>query len=126
MFHDRSGGTRMGLARMLSLTDGVTRVVHCGDLGTFGPEDVAWLRGCDVLLVPAGGTYTLDGAQAADLARQVQARWTVPMHAADPRVDLPLRPLLDFLQAWTGPVLERAVLSLADPPPPGVVLLAPP
>ncbi len=125
-FHDTVGGTRMGLVRMLSFTDGRTRVVHCGDLSDFNDDDVAWLRGCDVLLVPAGGSFTLDGAQAATLAARVQPRWVVPMHTADPRIDLPLRPVSDFLKAWTGPVHSCAILDLQAPPPSGALVMAAP
>ncbi len=113
-FHDSVGGARMGLVRMVSLAAEGVRVVHCGDLGAWDDADVRWLRGADVLLVPAGGTYTLDGPQAATLARLVEARMTVPMHCADPRVAVPLRPVEEFCAAWGGPVWSGAALSLAD------------
>ncbi|MBM4343769.1 MAG: MBL fold metallo-hydrolase [Deltaproteobacteria bacterium] len=101
-FHDAEGGARMGLVRMVSLVGEGLRVVHCGDLGAWDEDDVAWLRGTDVFLVPAGGTYTLDGAQAAQLAEVVGARLTVPMHCADARVDLRLDALDGFTRAWRG------------------------
>ena len=125
-FHDSHSGTRMGLVRMLSLTADGLRIVHCGDLGAFDADDVAWLRGADVLLVPVGGTWTLDGAGAADLVRQVQPRWVVPMHAADPRVDLALRPSEDFLAACDLPLTRAAVFDQQTPPAAGILLLASP
>ncbi|MFZ4577192.1 MAG: MBL fold metallo-hydrolase [Myxococcota bacterium] len=104
-FHDVHGGARMGMIRMVSVRGNGIRVVHCGDLGGYDDDDVAWLRGADVLLVPAGGTYTLDGAQAAELVRRVQPSWAVPIHCLDSRIDLPLAPVDDFLTAWTGAVV---------------------
>jgi len=122
--HDTAGGTRAGLTRMVSITGAGLRLVHAGDVAQWTPDDVAWLRGADVLLVPAGGTYTLDGAQAAALARAVGARWTVPMHCRDPRVDLPLAEVDDFAVAWGEPM--RACLEWTPSVPTGAVLLRAP
>jgi len=121
--HDAAGGRDMGWVRMVSLTTAAARVVHAGDLGTFGPDDVAWLRGVDVLLVPVGGTYTLDGAAAAALTRAVAPKWVVPMHGADPHIDLPLAPVGEFLTALGWPTVHAAALRLDAPPPPGHVVI---
>jgi L-ascorbate metabolism protein UlaG (beta-lactamase superfamily) len=119
--HDTAGGTRAGLTRMVSIRGDGLRVVHAGDIAQWTPDDVAWLRGADVLLIPAGGTYTMDGAQAAALAREVGARWTVPMHCRDARIDLPLADVADFAAAWGEPLHRAAVLETTTPP--GAVLL---
>jgi len=128
-FHDSDGGARMGMVRMTAISGGGHRVVHCGDLGAWDGADLAWLCGASVLLVPAGGTYTLDGAQAAQLASEVGAHVTVPMHCADPRVDLPLAAVDGFLAAWPGPVVRAAEIGDDGWPalPSGAaVVLAPP
>lgn len=114
-FHDDCGGARMGMVRMVSLQGEGLRIVHCGDLGAFDADDVAWLRGADVLIVPAGGTYTLDGAQAVQLALAVRPRVVVPVHCADPRIDLPLRPVGEFLAGWPAEVVHAAELTAALP-----------
>ena len=111
-FHDSVGGTRMGLVRMLSIAAAGRRVVHCGDIGAFDDDDVAWLAGADALLVPVGGTFTLDGAGAADLVRRVAPRCVVPMHARDPDVDLALDSIEPFVQALAAPVRRRDALDL--------------
>lgn len=125
VFHDTHAGTRMGLVTMLSFEAEGVRVVHCGDIGSYDADDVAWLRGTDVLLVPVGGTYTLDGPQAAELVRQVQPRMAMPMHAADPRIALPLAPLQNFLQCFEAPPWRGAELvwTAGAPPPAAIVLL---
>ncbi len=112
VFHDTEHGVRAGFSTMLSFEAEGVRVVHCGDVAAYDETDVAWLRGTDVLLVPVGGTYTLDGAGAAALVRSVQPRMAVPMHAADPQIDLPLAPLGEFLahfphdEVWQGALLD--------------------
>ncbi len=102
-FHDAHGGKRMGLVRMVSLQSGALRVVHCGDIAAWNDRDVGWLKHTDVLLVPVGGTYTLNGDRAAELVRAVQPRVCVPMHAADRLVDLPLDPIADFMDKMNWP-----------------------
>ena len=112
--HDHHGGMQQGLVSMLSYHVEGVRVVHCGDLNAWTDDDVAWLRGTDVLLVPCGGTYSLGGAQAAQLVTAVAPRVSVPMHAADPRVRLDLEPIAHFLTALGPPHRESAVLDTAD------------
>ncbi len=56
------------------------RIYHAGDTD-FIPEmnnlkDLA----IDVALLPVGGTYTMDAAQAADAANVIQPKLAVPMH----------------------------------------------
>jgi L-ascorbate metabolism protein UlaG (beta-lactamase superfamily) len=128
VFHDTENGLRSGLSTMLSFEAEGVRVVHCGDVCSYDDADVAWLRGTDVLLVPVGGKYTLDGAQAAELVRAVAPKMAMPMHAADPRIDLPLAPLDTFLlyfqdQPWQG--AELVWTADATVPAPIVVLAGP-
>lgn len=101
--HDAEGGLRMGLSRMVRLQAPGFCLVHSGDLGTFDADDVAFAAGADVLLLAAGGTYTLGPDTAATFARAVGARVTVPMHCADAAIDLPLAPVEDFFAALGAP-----------------------
>lgn len=41
------------------------------------------LKGLDVLLIPVGGFFTIDGAVAADIVKKIRPRITVPMHYRD-------------------------------------------
>lgn len=121
--HDTDQGVQMGWVRMASISDGHHRIVHAGDIGSYTDADLAWLSGVDVLLVPVGGTYTLDGAGAAELTRLIRPRWVVPMHGADPAIDLPLAPVQDFLNALAWPVHTASHLDLRSPPAPGSAVL---
>ena len=59
--------------------EGMT-VVHLGDLGcalTAAQEEK--ISGCDALMLPVGGTYTIDAAAAAELVRRLHP--TGPAHA---------------------------------------------
>ena len=110
--HDRCCGGQMGWTRMVAMEAEGRRLIHAGDIGAWTAEDAAWLAGCDALLVPVGGTYTLDGPGAAALCDATAPVRVVPMHAADPRIDLPLAPVSDFLDALAWPRRELAELVL--------------
>ena len=79
--HDDQGGALRGPNTVHILRAEGQTVVHLGDLGhLLTPAQAGALRGCDVLLIPVGGTYTGDAAAARQVADQVQPRITVPMH----------------------------------------------
>lgn len=80
-FHDDAGGTKRGANTIHVLTAGNITVVHLGDLGhLLSEEQVAAIGRCDVLLIPVGGTYTLDVHAAKKVAEQLSPRLICPMH----------------------------------------------
>ena len=80
-FHDEKHGALRGSNTVHILRCGGMTVVHLGDLGhRLSQEQAAKLRGCDVLLLPVGGVYTIDAAGAKAVAEQLQPRIVVPMH----------------------------------------------
>ena len=81
-FHDGDGGSRRGrVALFLIEADGV-RILHCGDLGqpTLTDAQLQAIGTVDVLLLPVGGVYTIDGPQAALITGQVRPRIVIPIH----------------------------------------------
>ena len=80
-FHDEVQGEKRGQNTVhIMKAEGLT-VVHLGDLGHLLSEEQARrLYGCDVLMIPVGGTYTIDGALAKNVVEQVQPKTVVPMH----------------------------------------------
>ena len=56
------------------------RIYHTGD--TDGIPEMEGLAP-DILLIPVGGTYTMDAHQAAEAARRIGAGIAVPMHWGD-------------------------------------------
>lgn len=80
-FHDEKGGALRGPNTVHILEAEGLRVVHLGDLGhMLSPEQIAALGRVDLLLIPVGGHYTIDGSTAAKLASAIGAGITVPMH----------------------------------------------
>jgi L-ascorbate metabolism protein UlaG (beta-lactamase superfamily) len=80
-FHDENQGARRGRNTVFVLETEGLRVCHCGDLGhILTPEQGAAIGRVDVLLVPIGGTFTVDAAGARKIAAQLAARVIIPMH----------------------------------------------
>lgn len=97
-FHDASQGKERGPNTVFTFTvDGVT-IAHLGDLGHRLTDDqLAQLGKVNVLLIPVGGFFTIDAAQATGIIDQLKPLIIIPMHAKNPKVDFPIAPVNDFL-----------------------------
>ena len=79
--HDHHGGEKRGMNKIHIFSFGKLRVVHMGDTGSVpGAEILDRLRGCDLMLIPIGGFFTIDAAEALEIVRQASPRAVVPMH----------------------------------------------
>ena len=74
-FHPRSAGW---VGYVLKIAG--QRVYIAGD--TDATEEAAAVK-CDVALVPAGGTYTMNAKQAAELVNRIRPRVAIPVHYGD-------------------------------------------
>ena len=84
-----------------------TRVAHLGDIGCIPDHNVLGaLQKVDVLLLPVGGNYTIDGEQAAELVKLIQPRTTIPMHYKTPGLTVAVSGAEDFLSRM-GEGVER-------------------
>lgn len=99
-FHDRQGGKERGQnTAFLFDFDGLT-VCHLGDLGhVLTQEQVEWLNGVNVLLVPVGGGSTIGGPQAAEVVSLLEPNIVIPMHYQTPGLSRDLAPVSRFLKA---------------------------
>jgi L-ascorbate metabolism protein UlaG (beta-lactamase superfamily) len=95
--HDSAGGKKRGANTLIVVDDGYIRLCHLGDLGHVldDPSRKALGR-IDVLMIPIGGTYTIDASTAVKVAASLSPRVVVPMHYKTPVVDLPLTSVDDF------------------------------
>jgi len=80
-FHDDVGGERRGKVNIFHFTVNGVRFCHLSDLGhMLTPAQVQELGEVDVLFVPVGGVFTIDGAQAQRLVRAIGPKVAIPMH----------------------------------------------
>ena len=75
-FHPKANGW---LGAVITL--GGTRVYYAGDTDRIPEMDA--LSGVDLALLPVGGTYTMNAAQAAEACQAIGARTAVPYHWGD-------------------------------------------
>jgi len=81
-FHDDRGGAERGPNILYAFELEGTTIAHLGDLGT--PLDAsqrAALGAPEILLIPVGGTYTIDAGQAAAIVDGLPSvKLVLPMH----------------------------------------------
>lgn len=97
-YHDTTRGAERGrnIVRVIE-ADGMT-VCHLGDLGhILSPEDATALGTIDVLMVPVGGTFTVDAKGATSVVNRLRPHIAIPMHYRTPKVALDIAPVDDFL-----------------------------
>ena len=99
-FHDEVQGAKRGPNTIFSIDADGQRFVHCGDLGHV-PDDatIEALKGADVLMIPVGGIFTVDGKTAWAITKRITPKVVVPMHYAVPNLTFRLEPLDNFLNA---------------------------
>jgi len=81
-YHDETNGLRRGKNSVFVFEfDGLT-VAHLGDLGhVLDEEQVKAIGRVDVLMIPTGGIYTINGGQAREVVEQLKPRlYILPMH----------------------------------------------
>ncbi len=91
-WHDADNGKQRGLNSIFVFETGGVRIAHLGDLGhALSDEQVKAIGTVDVVLIPVGGHFTIDAAQALDVVDQLNPRQVViPMHFKTPRMTMKL------------------------------------
>jgi L-ascorbate metabolism protein UlaG (beta-lactamase superfamily) len=86
--HDAVAGTERGHNTIFVFELDGLRVAHFGDLGQaeLRTEQRAALEGVDLVIVPVGGSATIGGTEAAEIALSLEPSWVVPMHYRTPRI----------------------------------------
>ncbi|HKV87424.1 MAG TPA: MBL fold metallo-hydrolase [Candidatus Dormibacteraeota bacterium] len=106
-FHDSEKGARHGRNTVFLIEIDDVRICHLGDLGhKLGDAEAEAVSSPDVLLVPVGGKSALTAAQAAEVVRQLEPRYVVPMHYAIPGLKLELDSVDRFLKEMGVPASE--------------------
>ncbi len=92
--HDEFEGRIRGFVVVYRIQAGDISVLHLSDLGRpLTGEEAEQLKPVDIVLVPAGGVYTLHPRLALETALSLEPRLIIPMHYWLPGMQLPLEPL---------------------------------
>jgi L-ascorbate metabolism protein UlaG (beta-lactamase superfamily) len=102
-YHDESGGAERGPNVVFAFAVDGINICFMGDLGhQLSAEQIEAIGSVDVLLIPVGGTYTVDAEGAAKVATSLKARLVIPMHFKTDKCDLPITEVEPFLSKMTN------------------------
>ena len=80
-FHDDKKGAERGLNTIYLFEAEGLRLVHFGDLGhTLSEKFYENLGDVDIAMIPVGGVYTINSAQAVEIIKALEPAVTIPMH----------------------------------------------
>lgn len=80
-FHDNENGKERGRNTIFVLESEEIRICHLGDLGTdLTEKQLEEINGVNILMIPIGGKYTIDGEKAADIIKKIEPNLVIPMH----------------------------------------------
>ncbi|MDP3778549.1 MAG: MBL fold metallo-hydrolase [bacterium] len=100
-FHDNENGAERGLNTIFLVEIEGIRILHMGDYGDDANRDAQFIEEVgevDILLVPVGGTFTIDGQRAARLTKDIEPRFVIPMHYKIPGLKIALADNTQFLK----------------------------
>ena len=127
-YHDDVQGAKRGSNAIRIFDIDGLKVVHMGDQGCMPPEEVIdAIADADVMMIPVGGFYTIDAAQAREIILKAAPRCVVPMHVKTQHCGYPIAPVWPFMELM-GKRDAQPVTQLVVKPgdaPRGAVLMQP-
>ena len=97
-YHDNEKGALRGENIIFTIQADGLKIVHFGDLGE-KDIDLTPFRDIDIAIVPVGGTFTIDAAQASQLIREIHPKITIPMHYKTSKLGFDIDRVEKFLKA---------------------------
>lgn len=108
-FHDAQEGRKRGPNTAFRIVAEGMTIAHLGDFGehSLREETLGALGDVDILLIPVGGTYTVNAETAAKVIAQIEPRLVIPMHYHLPGLKVKLAGVEEFLKAAGAKGAER-------------------
>lgn len=100
-FHDDSQGEKRGSITIYTIGTEQLKLCHLGDIGQkeLTSEQLEEIGDVDILMLPIGGTYTIDAKDAIKIMAQIEPKITIPMHYKLAKLKIKLDGLDKFLKA---------------------------
>jgi len=85
-YHDDVGGMKSGRNTIFIIEVDGWKIVHLGDLGhLLSAGQIKQIGPVDVMMIPVGGVYTINGSEAQKVAQQLKPKeYIIPMHYGTP------------------------------------------
>lgn len=99
-FHDDSQGKERGKNTIYTIEAEDMKICHLGDFGQkqLTDEQLEKIGNVDILMIPVGGTYTIDSSDAAKVIGQIEPKVVIPMHYELPNLKFKLDNVSKFLK----------------------------
>jgi len=99
-YHDNSQGIERGLNTIYVVRMEDMRLCHMGDFGQakLTDEQLEANGDVDMLFIPVGGKYTINGSEAADIVREIAPKIVIPMHYNIPGLNMDIEGPQKFLK----------------------------
>lgn len=106
--HDEEGGRLRGSNLIFKFRIDGVEVCHMGDIGEeCSPELVDAIGPVNILLIPVGGNYTVDGKKAKEYVDRLMPDIVIPMHYKTKGVDIDIDKVDAFLKEFDDEVIEE-------------------
>jgi len=113
--HDKNEGRDRGDNIIFLIEVVGKRIAHLGDLGHIPDDEVLeQLADLDILMMPVGGTYTINAEEAYELCQKIKPGLIVPMHYKTDILDFPITPLDDFTRFFAEDLIYRVDSAEVD------------
>lgn len=99
-YHDKSEGKERGLNTIYIIKTEEMTICHLGDLGQekLTDEQVQVISDVDILMIPVGGTYTINYKEAVGVISQIEPKIVVPMHYKIPDLKIDIEGVDKFVK----------------------------
>lgn len=107
-YHDAKEGKERGNNTAYVIEMENIRICHLGDLGQdkLTNEQLELLDGIDILMIPVGGIYTIDGEGASGIINQIEPKVAIPMHYKIQGLNIKLDGVEEFLKEMGSPKIQ--------------------
>lgn len=129
-FHDNTSGSQRGKNMIFHLMFDGLNIVHLGDLGQLELTEIqlSQIGQVDILLVPVGAIFTINGKAAVNIVSQLEPKIIIPMHYKIEELKFELEGVEGFLKEMGAegivPVPKLSITKEKLPEEPQVILLA--
>ena len=116
VYHDDQEGLQRGKNSVFIIETGGWKIAHLGDLGhLLTPAHLKRIGPVDVIMIPVGGIYTINGSEAKKVVEQLKPKeYIFPMHYGTKVFDavLPIDEYLDDQDKRKIAVSDENVITL--------------
>ncbi len=96
-FHDKEKGKLRGENYIHVIEADGYKICHLGDYGD-DVDNIPEIFGIDILMIPVGSVYTIDGKEAYLICQKLKPKKIIPMHYKTADGNIKVLPIENFLQ----------------------------